>query len=150
MPCTLVPRQLSSTLLESLQFVSLAHTGLTQRDIVSVYIAAEAHGWFMVNLLFTRTLRFFRAELFLDRLSTPCSAAQASTSHLSSPKFMWLPSAQSFSLLSTCQIAALLSSILTAPLSGITHKLSEGAFHPFNEHVNTVSVPASILWCNLA
>lgn len=51
------PHQLRSALLESLQFVSLSHTGLTPLDTGLVYIAAEAHGWSVFNLMSTRTLR---------------------------------------------------------------------------------------------
>jgi len=71
--------------------------------------------------------------MLLDSLSAAGSATRAWTFHLS--LFMQFPSAHSFSLLSTCQVAALPSSILTAPLSGITHKLSEAEFHPFDKCV---------------
>lgn len=111
---------------------------------------SEAHGWSMFNRLFTRTLRFFHTELLLASLSAACSAAWTWTFHLSLLKFMQFPSAHSFSLLSTCQVAALPSSLLTAPLSGITHKLGKGPSIPsLQQTCHTVSVPVSIPWCNL-
>lgn len=143
------PHHLSSTLLESLLFVSLSHSRLTQPDTGPVYIAAEAHGLSMLNLLFTRTLKFFCAELLLASLSTACSAAWAWTFHLSLFKSTRFPSVHSFSFAEHLPDSSPALQYINCSPTWHHPQTQRGCIPSLQQTCHTVSVPASILWCTL-